>query len=292
MDHTGGRSSLNFIAKSFFDSSSDSMRYTRFLKLLILLFLLLFSVDISAQHPVDSSRVLRVLTYNILHGETLKGDFDLDQISRVIKLADPDLVALQEVDFFTRRARKMDLATELGLRTGLAPLFARAMPFDGGEYGEAILSRYSFVASLNHALPAQEGKEPRAALEVHVVLKSGDTIAFVGTHFDHTGEEDRIRQASRVNELITDRKMPILLAGDLNASPDSQTMEVLFSEWTPSSRVFAPTFPSLGPRVKIDYVLYRPANRWRLIESSEICDTIASDHCAQLSVLELLPAVY
>jgi endonuclease/exonuclease/phosphatase family metal-dependent hydrolase len=266
------------------------MKYSSFLKIPVLVVLVFSCVGISAQSPVDSTRVLRILTYNILHGETMQGDFDLDQIARVIKSADPDLVALQEVDFFTRRAKHMDLATELGQRTGLAPLFGKAMPYDGGEYGEGILSRYSFLSTRNHALPAGEGKEPRAALEAHVVLQSGDTIVFVGTHFDHTGEADRIRQASRVNELLADRDMPILLAGDLNARPDSKTMEVLFSEWTPSAGEFDPTFPSLGPRVKIDYVLYRPANRWRVIEIRVICDSIASDHCAQLSLLELLPA--
>ena len=33
---------------------------------------------LSSQTPVDSSRVVRILTYNILHGETLLEDFDLD----------------------------------------------------------------------------------------------------------------------------------------------------------------------------------------------------------------------
>lgn len=242
------------------------------------------------QVKVDSSRVLRVLSYNIYHGETMTGDFDLDLIASVIKSVNPDLVALQEVDFYTRRAKHMDLATELGMRTGLAPLFGRAMPYDGGEYGEGILSRYSFLSSRNHALPAGEGKEPRAALEVRVILDSGDTIAFMGTHFDHTGDVDRINQAARVSEILAGVKLPVLLAGDLNARPESQVMEILFSDLEPSSNDMAPTIPSDGPRAKIDYILYGPPDRWRVLESRVICDSIASDHCAFLSVLELLSA--
>jgi len=242
------------------------------------------------QESIDSSRLVRLMTFNIYHGETMKGDFDLDLIAGVIREADPDLVALQEVDFRTKRARNMDLVNELGNRTGLLPLFGRAMYFDGGEYGEGILSKYSFLSSRNHALPAGEGKEPRSALEVRVIIGSGDTIAFVGTHFDHTGEVDRIEQATRVREILEGIDLPVVLAGDLNARPGSRTMEILFSGLRPSSGNMAPTIPSDGPRAKIDYILYGPPERWRVLESRVICDSVASDHCAVLSVLELLPA--
>ncbi|MBT3747991.1 MAG: hypothetical protein HOG34_03315, partial [Bacteroidetes bacterium] len=81
--------------------------------------LILISLTLSshAQEPVR----LRVLSYNIYHGATMKGDFNLDTIADVIASLKPDLVALQEVDRLTNRARKMDLVTELGLRTKLAP---------------------------------------------------------------------------------------------------------------------------------------------------------------------------
>jgi len=239
---------------------------------------------------IEGNRV-RILTFNILHGETLKGDFDLDYIASVIQKANPDLVALQEVDLRTNRARKLDLVSELGLRTGLNPLFGRAMFFDGGEYGEGILSRYSFLSTRNNPLPAREGKEPRAALEVQVLLPEGDTLTFIGTHLDHTRDEtDRLAQAEELNKLFAGGDSPMILSGDLNARPESETMRKLLSVWTPSDKDFRPTIPSHEPRAKIDYVLYKPAHRWKVIETRVICDTIASDHCAQLSVLELIPA--
>ena len=125
-----------------------------------------------------------------------------------------------------------------------------------------------------------------------MILKSGDTIAFVGTHFDHQGDVDRINQAAKVREILARVDLPVLLAGDLNATPESRTMEILFSDLKPSSMDMAPTFPSDGPRAKIDYILYGPPDRWRVLESRVICDSVASDHCAFLSVLELLPANY
>lgn len=47
---------------------------------------------------------LRVLSYNIHHGRGTDGAIDLPRLARVIRSADPDLVALQEVDEQTTRS--------------------------------------------------------------------------------------------------------------------------------------------------------------------------------------------
>lgn len=256
----------------------------------MLLVICLIFIDADAQSKIDSSRVVRVLTYNILHGETMNGDFDQDRIARVIMSAKPDLVALQEVDRKTNRAKNLDLVTELGVRTGLLPLFGKAMDFDGGGYGEGVLSNFSFLTTENHVLPYQEGKEARAALEVNVIINSGDTIRFVGTHLDHTKEEiNRITQVKRLVELFSKDSRPSILVGDLNARPDSDPMDILLTEWSRSFQEDTPTFPSADPRIKIDYVLFRPATRWKVLETKVIDEKIASDHNPVLVVLELLP---
>lgn len=256
------------------------------------LLLIFFSFLAAKSQPVpDSSRLVRVLTFNILHGATTKGDFDLDVIAKVIKDTAPDLVALQEVDFLTNRARGYDLATELGWRTKMAPLFGRAMPYDGGEYGEGVLSKYSFIRTRNLALPHSPGNEPRAALEVTTVLPSGDTIAFVGTHLDHLRDEtDRVAQARAINEAFAGNRYPTILAGDLNAVPGSTPIDILEIQWMGAYDKQAPasTFPSDDPRRKIDYIMFRPADQWRVVETRVIPDAIASDHCAYLVTLELL----
>ena len=146
---------------------------------------MIFTIQtIWSQTTVDSSRIVKVLSFNIYHGETMKGNFDLDVIAKVILDTKPDLVALQEVDFKTNRAEKYDLVTELGWRTKMAPLFAKAIDFEGGEYGNGVLSKNTFLQSRNVALPFTPPNEQRTALEVIIELPSGDTIAFVGTHLD------------------------------------------------------------------------------------------------------------
>jgi len=260
-------------------------------KFYLVIVLILSASFLNAQQSTDSKRIIRILSYNIFHGETLNHDFDLERIAGVIGSVSPDIVALQEVDFKTRRAKSMDLVTRLGYLTNMLPLFGRAMEYDGGEYGEGILSRFSFKETRNNPLPHSSRNEPRAALEVLVELPSGDEIVFIGTHLDHTRDQtDRIAQAKRLNRLFKRNKKPTILAGDLNATPESEPMGIFFKFWTDSSaRNPQSTFPSSSPRRRIDYVLFRPANRWRVIETRVIEEKVASDHCPLLVVLELLP---
>ena len=125
--------------------------YRPFISIVLTLFIAVisfcFEAHLYAQNDSGQKKVLKVMTFNILHGATTRGDFDLDAIAKVILEADPDIVALQEVDFKTKRAKNYDLATELGWRTKMTPLFGKAMDYDGGEYGEGILSKHTFVST-------------------------------------------------------------------------------------------------------------------------------------------------
>ncbi|MFZ1749892.1 MAG: endonuclease/exonuclease/phosphatase family protein [Saprospiraceae bacterium] len=263
------------------------------MKIKTIIILLLFCTHLTAWSQVtpDKNITVTVLSFNILHGATTKGDFNLDVIAQVIKDAGPDLVALQEVDFKTRRAKNYDLATELGWRTKMASIFGKAMAYDGGEYGEAVLTKSSILSSRTVSLPFSPGNEPRAALEVTIVLPSGDTISFVGTHLDHLKNDiDRISQAKKLNEIFSQNRYPTILAGDLNDVPGSTPINILEKIWTPSYDKANPplTFPSDKPIKTIDYVMYFPKNKWKVIDTKVIQDPIASDHCAYLVTLELI----
>lgn len=258
--------------------------------ILIIAILFLFGKTNNAQQNSVEKETIRVLTFNILHGATTKGDFDLDKIASVIKETNPDFVALQEVDFKTNRAKNYDLVTELGWRTKMTSLFGKAMSFDGGGYGEGVLTKMPIIASRNVPLPHSPENEPRTALEVTVELESGDTICFIATHLEHQKDNpDRINQVKKINEVFANGKYPSILAGDLNDTPESEAISILKGLWTDSS-VDNPefTFLSNNPNRKIDYIFYRPISQWKVIETKVICDTIASDHCALFSVLELL----
>lgn len=281
---------IRFLHRPIFQLKTKSnLKKMKLLISSVLLFTCLTTPSLS-QTKIDSNKLVKVLSFNILHGKTTKGNFNLDVLAKLIKVANPDFVALQEVDYKVNRSKKYDLVTELGWRTKMAPIFARAMYYDGGEYGEGVLSKYSFLSTRNVSLPYLEGQEPRAALEVVAELPSKDTIAFIGTHFAHEGNAGRERQAKRINEVFSKNKYPTILAGDLNARPGSEPINILEEMWEATYEKENPefTYPSDDPRVKIDYVMFYPKNRWRVLEKVVIQDTIASDHCAYLVTLELL----
>ena len=240
--------------------------------------------------PKPATRVA-VLTYNIYHGEDADGGSNLDAVAGIINSLKPDLVALQEVDNKTTRVQGLDLTAELSQRTGMRGIFGKAMDYAGGEYGEAVLCRHPVVEIKNNPLPHSPKAEPRAALEIQVELPGGERIVFVGTHLDHVRDPaDRLMQAGRINELYADVDLPIILAGDLNAVPGSDPINLLCRQWTcvdPNDP--QPTFPSAGPRRKIDYILFKPGRRWKVLTTRVIDDKVTSDHCPFYAVLELLP---
>ncbi len=262
------------------------------LKVLLLPFFMIFSFTGKAQDVADENRtLLRVLSYNILHGATVNRDNDLDVVSRAILKADPDVAALQELDYRTNRADRLDVTAEIAKSTNMVSIFAKAVDWDGGEYGQALLSKYTFLKTGKADLPTYKGNEPRIAIESLLILPAGDTIRLVGTHLDHQKDSnERIEQVKELTRIFPEDNIPTILAGDMNDIPGSETIRILESKWGSSydQEDPIPTFPSHAPEKKIDYVLFYPKERWKVVERQVLCDKVASDHCAVLVVLELL----
>lgn len=222
---------------------------------------------------------LRILTYNIHHGEGMDGKFDYDRLAEVILGTQPDVVVLQEVDCRTRRASGVDQAALLGKLTGMNAVFGRAMYYSGGEYGEAILSRFPIEEPKAHPLPFTTGREPRTVLAARIKPKNGlPEFLLAGTHLCHQSEEIRTDQARHINHLFAAKDgPPIILGGDLNARKGSKPMEEFLSErWVDATE----------PVSRIDYILLRPDDPWRVVEVKTIDERVASDHRPVLAVLE------
>jgi endonuclease/exonuclease/phosphatase family metal-dependent hydrolase len=233
---------------------------------------------------------VRVLSYNIHHGEGVDGKLDLPRITRLIKSVSPDIVAVQEVDRKTARTNRVDQPQELSRLTGMKVVFERNIRFEGGDYGNAVLSRWRIERHKNHHLPSYDDGEQRGVLEVELAAdRAGDRFLFFCTHLDHRrGDRERIASAKAINALAARRsEMPAILAGDLNAQPDSAVLREFESLWRKANEEDLPTVPVAAPRRQIDYILFRPADRWRVIEVRVLDEAVASDHRAIFAVLEL-----
>lgn len=230
-----------------------------------------FTTAALAQTKSINRPTLRVLSYNIHHGEAMDGKFDYERLANTISRLKPDVVALQEVDKRTNRANGVDQAAELGKRLQMDHVFGNALYYSGGQYGEAILSRFELTNPKAHHLPYAFGNEPRTALEVLVRPDNGiPEFLFVGTHLCHQDEATRMQQTQALDVLFAQRKdYPVILAGDLNARPGSKPMQVLLSKhWKDTLKTDA----------RIDYVLLRGTDGWKVIESRIIEEPVVSDH--------------
>jgi endonuclease/exonuclease/phosphatase family metal-dependent hydrolase len=230
-------------------------------------------------------RELRVLTFNIHHGETIEGEMDLEAMAAVIRSARPDLVALQEVDVHTSRVGGISVVQELAELCKMDSYFAKAMDYVGGEYGNAILSSHPILEGAAFKLPSSAGHEPRVAASGLIALPA-DTLLFISTHFDHSsGNPDRPAQAKAILDEFRGKSRPSLLAGDLNDTPESETLKILQQHWSISGAPTDYTIPVKSPSKKIDYILYAPQDGWKVVRSEVLPDAV-SDHLAVLTVFE------
>lgn len=226
----------------------------------------------SASNPLLAhdapAETLRVMTYNIHHGQGTDDRFDLERLARIINEAKPDLVALQEVDRRTGRSSGVDQAAELARLTGLHMAFGKSIDLEGGEYGNAVLSRTELSDVQVHRLPSPEEGEPRTALSVQFTLPGRPTSKFVSTHLCHLSAANRLVQVKELQKLFGGSDPPVILAGDLNARPRSPAMAPLREGWS----------NPLEDSQTIDYVLMRSRDGWRPRAAHKRAEPVASDH--------------
>ncbi len=246
--------------------------------------------------PAPDAATLRVLCYNIHYGQGMDGRYDLERLAAVIAAAKPDLVALQEVDVGVRRSGRVHQARRLGELLGMAVRFGPTQHYQGGLYGNAVLSRLPVLDVAIHPLPyteptAERTTYPRGAIAVTVRTPGGAPLRFISTHFQHNLAADRVAEAQAVNALFAadGDTTAAVLAGDTNAEPGSAPMEVLAERWTgPADGADAPSAPADAPRVRIDHILFRPAGSGlRLLRTEVIDEPVASDHRPVLAVFAL-----
>jgi endonuclease/exonuclease/phosphatase family metal-dependent hydrolase len=250
---------------------------------------LVASVGVSAA----DARPLRILTYNIHHAAGRDGKYDLARIASVINAANPDLVALQEVEQGTTRYPQRDMQlNELAEMTGMTGVFGKTLNRLSGEYGNGVLinPEFTILTSKNHTMPNPADGELRKVMELRLQFNDDGTTRrfdFFATHMDHTSGTNRQAQVDFINDIVDDSNMPAVLAGDFNFNDEGPAYAKLMEQWVD------PTAASPGRANQIDYVVDRAADQWsvvqpgRFIVNSTTDD--ASDHYPLLAVLELVP---
>ena len=236
------------------------------------------------------NNVIRVLSYNIHHARGSDGRIDLDRIAKVIVDSKADIVALQEVDNDTARSKQVDQAKQLADLTNMHKAFGKAIDFQGGEYGIAVLSRYPISRITRHRLPGSPEREQRIVLETEIKLPDESIIRFASTHLDHgASPDDRTLQIAKLNQLFEKQDDRVVVAGDLNATSTKPEMKQLWSVWrTASQNNSVATWPASNPIKQIDYVLLRKRDAWHVEDTQSLAEPVASDHAPLLVTLRMV----
>jgi endonuclease/exonuclease/phosphatase family metal-dependent hydrolase len=208
---------------------------------------------------------LRVMSYNIHHGEGLDKRVDLERIAAVIKAEKADIVGLQEVDKGVERTARRDMPAELAALTGMTCVFSNNFHHQGGKYGNAVLTRFPVKSWSNRHYKMLRPGEQRGIIQVLMEVE-GRPLMFMNTHIDYRGDDsERWENTKEIKELVDAYSdVPTIIVGDFNDYSHSRVYkrltEFLVDAWTVAGEGDGFTIPANKPNRRIDYIFYTPAS--------------------------------
>ncbi len=223
-------------------------------------------------YPAPDEGVLRILSYNIRNCIGMDGETDFQRVADVIMAINPHVVGLQEVDKGTFRLEGIDVAAKLAELTGMYHYYSPSIEYQGGHYGNAVLTREKPV---NHSYIPLPGRQERRSLQM---VEFEDYILY-NTHLNNRFAGDRHGSVMIIDYETMDSEKPIFLIGDINDTPGSGTLELLERNWEQLSGN-DPTFRSDRPDRCIDYIfgLKGEGFRYRVLQRVVVNEPVASDH--------------
>ncbi len=262
--------------------------------------LTLVAVGCASSKIAASGSTLRVMTWNIHHGEGLDMKVDLDRIAKVILGEKPDVVALQEIDRGVERSGKIDIITRLADLTDMTYAFGRTIDYQGGEYGNAFLTRFPILEERNLHYKLVQPGEQRGLLQLILDVR-GEEIVIANTHLESlSGDTARSSSVAELRRALRGYSpRPVVVCGDFNDLPESRIMTELKKEFTDNwelvGRGEGLTFPSDAPKKRIDYVLVLNRSKSDSVIaavqlralSARVLQSSASDHLPLLVEFEL-----
>ena len=223
-----------------------------------------YDTEIPPHVSIDNSKgegVTRLVTYNVgIFNKYIKDDYQL--IADMMKEIDADAICMNELDNNTNRTRHVYQLKHFASLMGSWDFeYGAAMPYDGGEYGDAVLSKHPIIETRSYRLPcaASQPGEDRSLCVIRVEI-DGKDLYVASTHLDHlSGDASRLVQANEIRRIRdTELDGDLILAGDLNAIPSSNVIATMTAFLTNVGTIDQYTFPSENPTRKIDYILYAP----------------------------------
>lgn len=209
--------------------------------------LLIAAIALCCNVACGNSSSHRVMSYNVRNCTGLDGKTDYQRIANIINNANCEAVAIQELDSMTTRYEGQDMLKNLAELTGMYPTFAPSIDYQGGKYGIGMLTKEKPLSYRRVALPCRS--EPRSLLIVEL-----EDYYYCCTHLSlHAA--DRTTSAGIIIDELSKLDKPVMLAGDFNAEPDEEAMQILAKHFVIFKKEGSSlTFPANKPEIEIDYI--------------------------------------
>lgn len=242
---------------------------------------------------------IRVLSYNI---HKCIGGIDRrykpERIRDVISYYDPDIVLLQETDNAARRSkrhRQVDLLGEM-LDYRHRTYFPNVRLRTGGEYGNAILSRFAITETQNIDLTIPLKKRRSVLHARHRVRFAEDnhtrTLHVYNLHLGLSALERKTQLRRFLDShpfIHLDQRTPILVAGDFNDLWGTLGPKMLAPAGFRTGTRPIPSFPAYAPVRPLDAVYVRGSLEIVHVYRSRLdLAKAASDHLPLVADLKIV----
>lgn len=211
--------------------------------------LFLFPLLLCAMLTMMAQKNVTLMTYNIKGGGMT--DTRLQNIAKVIKYNQPDVVAVQEVDNrmlgIFRHDYLKDLATATDMKYTFHPLVSKV-------YGIGLLFREEPISVEPKTFPRGANSKDRE--DRGIIIAEFKDYYFIGTHYP-LDDIDRDQITSWIISFAKRAGKPVFVAGDFNAKPNYRAMRTFTNNgFKILNDVNQYTYPSDNPTGCIDMILF------------------------------------
>lgn len=245
-------------------------------------------VVITASQPRRAVEI-RILSFNIQHGEDDQGASNLRTVLRVIQENEPHLVALQAIDSVGNEDRVRFQLRQLAAQTGMYYAYGAADGQDAASQGIGILSRWPFEKTQKLSLPHSPGADPRVLLCGLIRYSRWFTFRFCNARLEYASVFDRALQAAFINRALGESVQPVFLAMDMGARPNEQPYFSFQTKWQDAAKgSLLPTWTEGISGDRLDYIMVLENKRVQIKNYKVIRNyPQASDHFPIMATIEV-----
>jgi endonuclease/exonuclease/phosphatase family metal-dependent hydrolase len=250
---------------------------------------------------ITTSSTLRVLHWNTHHGGYgTDGKYDTDRVATWIVKMKPDIISLNEIEYYTgwgNEDQPAKYAALLKAKTGITWYykFATATGATKGN-GNLILSRFPLSSA-----KAIQLSYDRVAVQVTVSV-NGKTINFFSTHLDDNSSTQRTTEIAELKANASVLAQQRIIAGDFNAYPGAAEIPKMTADYYDSwaeakadgtALAYAGNEAGNTRNSRIDYIFSSHAASGLALKSAQVYDTrdangvMPSDHRPLVAVFAI-----